>query len=291
MVKKIVTHVPPRHLDDTLATALLTQKYPDAEVEFVHPQDEEKLSLYREDSKVILVDVGGSYDPDRKNYDHHQDLELPCSLVLVLKNEFPELYEAVRKDSVLSRELEYIDVKDRKGFKAASEELKMSFPVLLESLVNEAGRDVQGIKTVGKALYGYLEKKRELYQKLDNVKVEEIGGLKVAFDPYPLPAGEVFRHTQAVLLIQRNSMNPNQTSVIKNTSDPVGKLLCLESLKEEFPVTFLHKAGFLAVIDESFEEVGKDVGRIVDAVAEGFIRKITGEKQQRQNINSYDLGR
>lgn len=84
MVKKIVSHLPPRHLDDFLAVAYLKYLFPQAELEFVHPQ---RVPLeYLQDSKIILVDVGSVYDPEKNNYDHHQNINLPCSLVLVLKH-------------------------------------------------------------------------------------------------------------------------------------------------------------------------------------------------------------
>lgn len=120
MVREIITHKAPRHADDSLAILFAKEKYPEAEVRYIHPQDQ-SLEALRENPQVMLVDVGHDYNVAKKNYDHHQDTSLPSSLVLVLRDEIgidpSQLPEKLRKA------IETIDRIDRKGFpKVAKEE-------------------------------------------------------------------------------------------------------------------------------------------------------------------------
>lgn len=108
-MKKIVSHTGERHLDDWLAIALLKWMYPQAKVEYVSPQG--VPASYLKDKDICLVDVGGSYAPLLNNYDHHHDKDLPCSLVLVVRNFFNNLYP--------SKVIDTIDIIDRFGFNEA----------------------------------------------------------------------------------------------------------------------------------------------------------------------------
>lgn len=79
MKTKITTHPGAAHRDEFLACALLSSYYW-GEVEIVRRMPTESEL---DDPGVIVVDVGGKYDPDLNNFDHHQESELPCALHLV----------------------------------------------------------------------------------------------------------------------------------------------------------------------------------------------------------------
>jgi hypothetical protein len=267
-VRKIATHVPPRHVDDTLAVALLSQKYPNAEIEFLHPQDDkEKIEEYRKDPSVILVDVGGDYNPELKNYDHHQSTEVPFSLRLVLKHEFPQYLSVIESDPLLKKELAYFDVRDRYGFKKASEEYPDVKTSLLQEtiLLNLAREGSEGIKALGKAFTEMLERKLKEREIVENLEVKEINGFKVAFDPIGVRSSEIFnRHKDVDLLIQVNSMNPNHTSVLRNSYSSNTEKINLSRIEN---ASFVHPAGFLAVVPKPYEEVKKEAEKIVEKTA------------------------
>ncbi len=61
---KIATHNGKFHSDDVFGVALLTSLFPDAEI--VRSRDQAVL-----DACDIVLDVGGSYDPDKERFDHH----------------------------------------------------------------------------------------------------------------------------------------------------------------------------------------------------------------------------
>jgi len=269
VVKKIITHSRPGHTDDILAVALLTQKYPEAEVEFVHPQSPE-LERYKEDYSVILVDIGGDYSPVKKNYDHHQNIDLPCSLVLVLKHEFPEYYRLIEKNPLYAESLAYLDYKDRFGPKRVEEVTGVN-PVgsfLLEELVVKSlGETPEGLRALGKAMVERLERELQLRKALDAVEKREIDGLKVILDPVGIPLQvmtQEFGKDAFDLVIQRNTRNPEHTSITKNTFSPRADEIDLEPLRKE--AVFFHQAGFMCVLPEPFEKVAERAEEIVEQI-------------------------
>ncbi len=278
---KIVSHLPPRHVDDFFAIALLKKKYPSAKIEFVHPQ--KVPGRYAENPKIILVDVGGMYEPERKNYDHHQDGSIPCSLTLVLRHEFPEIYKT-------GPVLKFIDLADRFGVKFASrtvdvplsEELDKKRKIILLSDLEKHGKEIASsfIFCMEKSkdynefielLYKELDQKGVLReaqkkmadeekgfrQKLERAEILMANDVKVAvsfesFAPYHY---KVFRELAVDLIIERNSFDPSHTSIIKNTSSPKARLFDLSKVFFLYPKVFIHEAGFIAVVEKSIEEV------------------------------------
>jgi len=282
MVKKIVSHAAPRHFDDFIAISLLKRSFPEAEVEFVHPQ--QVPSEYYEDKEVCLVDVGGKYKPELFNFDHHQDLGLNCSLVMVLRD--------VYGLSKLPKWVKFIDITDRFGVKKASEELgirldpqedAMRKEILLINLVKygkEVGEVMWNnlliddyslwIRKVYSELEerGLLEEPREKIrieeekyrEKVRKVEIREYGDVRVAISAESLAPYHYrfFEEHKIDLLIERNSMNKEHVSVIKNTGSNKVKDVDLSKVFNEYPKVFIHPNNFIAVLGVSFEEVDKE---------------------------------
>jgi len=283
MVRKVVTHKEPRHWDDFIAVSILKMSYPDAVVEVVHPQ--EVLQEYYQDKGVCLVDVGGRYEPELFNFDHHQDLSLNCSLILVLKH--------VYGLSVMSKVLRFIDIGDRFGVKRASEEVgvildreedRMRREILLidiskygsevgvvlwdNLLIDDYSLWIRKVYTELEAKGLLDEPRRKLHEeevryleKVRRAMFLEYNGLRVclsdeSFAPYH---SRLFQEYGVDLLIERNSMEKSHTSVIKNTSSPVASMIDLSKVFEVYPKVFLHKGGFIAVVGVPFENVDKDL--------------------------------
>jgi hypothetical protein len=85
MIQKIITHNGIFHADDVMAVALL-HEFIDPLIPVVRTRNITQEDI--NNPKVWIVDVGGVYDQDLNNYDHHQDSGLPSTCVLVLQ----ELY-------------------------------------------------------------------------------------------------------------------------------------------------------------------------------------------------------
>jgi hypothetical protein len=78
---KIITHPGYRHADETLGLCLIAYYLKDHfEIHFRNPTQEEL-----DDAQVWVLDIGGSYDPSKLNFDHHQDINLNSSYRLISK--------------------------------------------------------------------------------------------------------------------------------------------------------------------------------------------------------------
>ena len=289
-MKKIVSHKPPRHLDDWLAICLLKNLYPQAQIEYIHPQ--EIPEEYLEKREICLVDVGMRYEPQLNNLDHHHNLEIPSSVILVLRHFYPQVDSSAKF-------LRAIDTIDRFGIQSAlkeglirgdrSTDEKRRVLLLMDISPQSALLVWQAIKFAAKMnasyesfmefLYSLLlhteelqkareqveREKQELERRLREIKVHEVNGIKVGISTESLAPrhSEVFQRTGVDILIERNSMNREHTSLIVNTFSP-NKDRAYE-IREEFikemPVVFRHQTGFIVVVDKSVEEFQDDILR------------------------------
>jgi hypothetical protein len=286
MIKKIVSHLNPRHMDDFLAIVVLKVKYPEAEVEYVHPQ--RVPYEYLVDSEICLVDVGGKFEPSLKNYDHHQNLELPSSFVLVLIHELNQKIHV--KELVEKQVVQFVDLTDKYGVKKASEmtgvplntdEDRMRKEILLIDL-SKHGQVVGEIvfKTL-LAFDKYSDWIKEFYQRLDEkglldeprailareealfrerlarAQVFQRGDLKILVSDESLAPNHfrAFNELGVDIIIERNSMNRKHVSIIKNTSSPKTAQIDLAKVFDLYPKIFIHSNGFIAVVNVSFEEI------------------------------------
>lgn len=78
---KIVVHPGNAHRDDFMAVSILLATLDKAEV-FRRDPTAEDLA----DPDTYVVDVGMVLDPQRHNFDHHQDKSLPCAFHLVMQH-------------------------------------------------------------------------------------------------------------------------------------------------------------------------------------------------------------
>lgn len=82
-MKAILTHPGSAHKDDLLACCLLLSRHR-VPIWRRNPTDEDLA-----DPEIVVVDVGGEHEPNRKNFDHHQfpaDRDPICALSLVLQD-------------------------------------------------------------------------------------------------------------------------------------------------------------------------------------------------------------
>ena len=76
----IVTHPGSSHFDEFFALSLILAHHPDTDfaIERREPTPEEIA-----DPETWVVDIGGDHNPTLRNFDHHQDIQLSASFVLV----------------------------------------------------------------------------------------------------------------------------------------------------------------------------------------------------------------
>lgn len=287
---KLVSHEGNRHLDDWGAISLMLYLYPDARVEYVHPQGVPQE--YLSDPNVFLIDVGGSYEPSLNNYDHHHNKEVPCSLSLIVKHFFPNV--------PYSSALEAIDTIDRFGFQEAvrkglvqidKEVDRLRKIILLVPPGPDTGRvflyllryagsvnldyngfvrmlyeamRVQGLTE--EAQKRLEEEEKAFSEKVERVQYLEMEGLKVALSKESLsPHHSVFfSQTGVDVLIEKNHMKESQTSIIANTNKPTRDkaIAFADRLSQDYPLIFRHQTGFIRVLDVPAEEV---INRLMNA--------------------------
>ncbi len=280
MIKKIVSHLNPRHVDDFFAIAYLKAKFSQAEIEFVNPQN--VPVEYLENPEICVVDVGGEFNPEKHNFDHHQDNNLPCSLLMVLG-----YFDGI--DYSEHPVVQLIDLVDRIGVVNAGKQTGYRFskdidtyrkPILLTDLNKYAKEVTESFFAVLSETNDYNEFWKLFYEKLDALKVleeskeilrkeeeefqrklsqiekQEIGDLLVVLSKETLAPNHfrVFQQTNADIVVEPNSMNPNQTSIIRNSQSSKINRIDLSRIFEIYPKVFLHNTGFLAVVDVSVEE-------------------------------------
>jgi hypothetical protein len=78
---KIIVHPGSAHRDDFLAVSVLLATLDPVEVFRREPTGDDLA-----DPDTFVVDVGMAYEPQRHNFDHHQDSSLPCAFHLVMKH-------------------------------------------------------------------------------------------------------------------------------------------------------------------------------------------------------------
>lgn len=101
---KIIAHPGSAHKDDFLSTSVLLATLDNATV-----YRREPTLADLDDSRTFVVDVGMEYDPKRRNFDHHQDLALPCAFHLIMQH--LDLHQAAIQAFAWYRYMSMIDVR------------------------------------------------------------------------------------------------------------------------------------------------------------------------------------
>jgi len=82
---KVVVHDGIFHADEVFGVAMLKHFLESETVKIVVERTRLVEGLINDD-KVILLDVGGQFNPSMLNFDHHQDRNLPASNLLILEH-------------------------------------------------------------------------------------------------------------------------------------------------------------------------------------------------------------
>jgi hypothetical protein len=245
----IYTHNGFAHLDDTLATGLLLNKYPEATVVRTNKLPE---NLSNED---IVVDTGMKSDGVRF-FDHHQDTSTPTSFVQVLRYVYNiDIYEL--KD--LLPDLVYADLADRFGPSKANQELGVQVPwqetmtplitnmISRKTIIEPGSFEHQLLIEIGRGLLNRIKGVQRSRDMILSSQIVSLDGCNVLYNP-----SEIINVTLASKLIPnligvicKNQQNPEDISI---TSVDNNQFFRPERIKDLTPVVFVHATGFLAVV-------------------------------------------
>ncbi len=251
-VRKIVTHSGNAHLDDLLGVALLSFKY--------SVPIERRASVDVFEDETIYLDIGRRYDPPYL-LDHHQSLDIPCSLILVIRHHFPELA------SLDIPEIKYIDVRDRFGlykavnFQVPSELLffERIFTRWFASIsyLSPEDEDYKILFWLGKRFYFYIKYRSEELRRYDEIlsrgREAEFNGVKVLILDDDMPPYEVAsRRGDVHVIIQPSSRNKDNYSVIKLAphQDRISLDDVARYLEERGKLVFYHANKFMLVSED-----------------------------------------
>lgn len=79
---RIITHSGTYHADEILAIATIFEFVCEIPVERKNKAEKEDLEC----SETLVLDIGGRLEPDRGNFDHHQDSNIPATNMLILNH-------------------------------------------------------------------------------------------------------------------------------------------------------------------------------------------------------------
>ncbi len=282
----IAHHPPPYHLDDYLAVSLLMWKYERQGCEVLRAhvnslEEAEEEGRRAGADRVIVVDVGRCYIPGGQRlacYDHHQDLNLESSVILVLRHELPELYARAMAIPKIKRLLTYIDFNDRYGPHETTRLLGLDYETssLMSMIVKMVMTEPSA--AVGENFVRFVENYYEAAKAIPvDIPAPVPGGsVRVVIVENPrLPTTVVFSVHKADLAVKVNERNTAHTSIVKNTGRQAGRLLDLSVAERFWPVVFLHPNGFIVVVDASLRDVIARLGEFVRAAAVSGLAKST----------------
>ena len=128
MPYKIITHNGKAHIDELLAAALLAVYKNELPEKIIRINSQEASVLAESgeyDENTYFIDCGLVYDAEKNMFDHHQDINLSCSALLVFEHFFPELYDTNLHDYIkLVSRVDTGGIKALDDFDTASESRK-----------------------------------------------------------------------------------------------------------------------------------------------------------------------
>ncbi len=245
MSKLIVTHPGTAHFDDVTAISLITAAYPETDFRI---ERREATSVEKDSPDIWVVDTGGRYEPEKRNFDHHQSLECPASFVLVAK--YLGLTEALEvfpwwkfKDSV-----DRIGpVKSSQIFQAGDDLVNRN-PIedwLVERFAAQPQASLPLLRSFGEYL---IASARRLKKQIDFWKA----ALRLVIAGVPVVIGETTDFF-GVEEFRRMTENPPDIVVSLDRSGKGWRLYRYEGAAVDFTriaehpeIEFAHKSGFMA---------------------------------------------
>jgi hypothetical protein len=247
--KLIITHPGSAHFDEVTAISLILAVYTDTEFR-IERRDPVPVELDNPD--VWVVDIGDRHEPEKHNFDHHQDTDCPAAFVLVAK------YLGLLDTMSVMPWWHFKDEVDRFGPGKSSikyhagDDLVNRNPFeiwLLASFASEPEASIPLLKSFGAHI---IEEAHMLKRQIDFWKTSSrlvIGGVPAIIGETSESAGlEEFR---------RLDENPPDIVISLDRRDKGWRLFRYDGTPVDFSlisdcpeIAFAHKSGFLAKTKE-----------------------------------------
>lgn len=270
MKTRIVTHDGSFHADEIFATALI-KKFVSEDVEIVRTRGDDDLKEATKDPNVWVVDVGRKHDESMRNFDHHQrsftktweGTDIPfssCGLVwkyLRDRGIIGSHYADEVIDSVEAALIRRVDMHDNR-YAPMPQAVVFKLCNREESTMDDFLRALMIAEIHLEDSFIFAEKVRRNQCKLDNVKFLANGDIAV-FDEEVATALSWVRKSTAAKVVVMPKEGVDTWSVRSVAGEDEGILtpfwwrgLAKEELRRVSGIkdlTFVHKAGYLAVVE------------------------------------------
>lgn len=248
---KVITHDTSFHADDVIAVALL--RHAGYDFELIRTRNPQVLADAVADPNTLILDVGGSYDPEKLNFDHHQDMELSSAAGLVYEHFKDEICPA-EAQVFFGRFIASIDAMDTnrdnifdlwatlpKGFRNTSGLIggfnrEVTDAALQYSQFEKAA--AFALEIIGNEIYKSVKKAKSEAEYNDRLILDNNVAV---FDQFSTVWKEKKEHTFAIL--------PHANGWQIQTMDTnIAKIP--ESIAELDGFVFRHASGFMAVVKD-----------------------------------------
>ena len=248
----IITHPGSAHFDDVAAIGLILAVYADTEFRV---ERREPVPAELDNPNVWVIDVGNRHEPEKRNFDHHQDTDCPAAFVLVA--EYLRLLETM---SVMPW-WHFKDEVDRFGPVISSvkyhagDDLVNRNPVeswLTYRFASEPEASLPLLKALGAYI---IENARTLKNQIDFWKTCP----RLVIAGVPAMIGET-RESAGLAEFRRLDENPPDIVISLDRRDEGWRLFRYDGTPVDFTlisdhpeIAFAHKSGFLAKTKERLD--------------------------------------
>lgn len=291
---KVVTHAQQFHIDELIAVALLEAYFlKDQKIELIRTRDESVLAKARSEKDTFVIDVGGVYDPEMLNFDHHQNDEslrwkdgLPyssCGLVWKWLRDSKKLHQQMNEETmdIIENELiRRVDMHDN-GLEKFSE---LTFLIMYNRKPDDPSAQDKQFKRALKAAVDYLHNhfayvrgnmraEKEIVKAIN--KSEKIDGIVVCESNIKDAAKRVAKLTNKELIIYPHSNGMWAIKTVPSNLRDDFSQKCpapkewrgfkekeLEAVSGIPGLYFCHKGGFLTFYRGSLDDAIK-VARVI----------------------------
>ena len=245
----IITHPGSAHFDEVTAVSLILAVYTDTEFRI---ERREPVQAELDNQDVWVVDIGGRHEPEKRNFDHHQDTNCPAAFVLVAK------YLGLLETMSVMPWWNFKDSVDRFGSGKSSikyhagDDLVNRNPVeiwLKASFAADPEASLHLLKAFGAHI---IEDARMLKSQIDFWKTSS----KLLIAGVPTIIGET-RESAGLEEFRRLDENPPDIVISQERRDKGWRLFRYEGTPVDFSlisdcpeIAFAHKSGFMAKTKE-----------------------------------------
>jgi hypothetical protein len=262
----IITHPGSAHFDEAAAVSLIMATFADT-IFTIERREPEQAEL--ENPEIWVVDTGGRLEPEKRNFDHHQDTDCPAAFVLVAD------YLGLRETMSVLPWWQFKDSVDRIGpvrssliFKAGDDLVNRN-PVenwLTAAFAADPEACLPMLKSFGT---GLIEDARTLKSQIDFWQTCP----RLVIAGVPAIIGET-RESAGLAEFRRLTDNPPDIVISMDRRDEGWRLFRYDGAPVDFSliadrseIAFAHKSGFLAKtkkhlpVDELVALISKAVTR------------------------------